>query len=449
MFGQALAIARNTFIESLRQPVTFVLVVAGGLLQIFNTLLSGYSMGYTEQTEVSGDNKLLLDVGLATVLVLATLLSAFLATSVLSREIENRTALTVISKPVPRPLFVVGKYLGVSATIVLCTIIMLIFFSFAIRHQVMSTARDHLDGPVVLFSTLAVLAAIGIGIWGNYFYGWVFASTAVGFMLPLVAVAYIATLFMSKEWTIQAIGTDIKPQIMIASACVVLAMLVLTAVAVCCSTRLGQVMTIVVCAGVFMLGLMSNHLLGRYAFQSAPVAGVRAVEVPREQTGLSRAGDTVTIVFDSPPRVTLDVGDPLYFAPDPAGLRMQMPAQSPFRGDVNSQAAVSAAGAGPALVIQKIEPPARYTLVNVGNLAVKRLPREQDFFFAAPTRQNLLARAAWSIVPNMQVFWLVDPITQGHAIPGRYVLLVAAYAAVQVTGLLALATLLFQGRDLG
>jgi len=176
---------------------------------------------------------------------------------------------------------------------------------------------------------------------------------------------------------------------------------------------------------------------------------VRAVDVPREQTELSRAGQTVTLVFDSPPRVNLNVGDPLYFASDPAGLDMQVPAQRPFSGNLESLNALSAPGAGPALVIQKIDPPARFTVVNVGNLPVKRLPREKDFVFATPTRQNLLARAAWSVVPNMQAFWLVDPITQGNPIPARYVGMVAAYAVVQISGILALATLLFQGRDLG
>ena len=39
-------------------------------------LLSAYSMGYTEETEVFGDDKLLLDMGLATVMVCATLLAA-------------------------------------------------------------------------------------------------------------------------------------------------------------------------------------------------------------------------------------------------------------------------------------------------------------------------------------------------------------------------------------
>lgn len=449
MFGQILAIAKNTFIESLRQPVMFVLVVAGGILQIFNTLLSAYSMGFTEETEVSGDDKMLLDMGLATVLVCSTLLAAFLATSVISREIENKTALTVVSKPVGRPLFVIGKYLGVGTAILWATVTMLIFFLFAIRHEVMSTARDHIDGPVVLFSTLAVLGSIGIAIWGNYFYGWVFSSTAVGFMLPFTVLAYLATLFIGKEWAPQAIGTDIKPQIMIAAACVLMAILVLTAVAVACSTRLGQVMTIVVCAGVFLLGLLSNHLIGRYAFDNRFISSIREVEIPREQPSLNEAGQSVVIVLQSPPTVQVNIGDSLYFSADPNGIEQPVPLHAKWEGDPTSSRAVSGADGQRALVVQKFEPPARYTLVNVGGLDVKRFPKENDYLFLRPTQSNWTARAAWSVAPNLQFFWLSDAITQGNKIPARYVGLVGGYTAVQVLGLLALGVMLFQTRDLG
>ena len=81
MFGQTLSIARNTFVEAIRQPIYFVLILAGSLLQVFNVLLSAYSMDYTEEgLQVQKDNKLLLDMGLATVLVVCTLLAAFIAT---------------------------------------------------------------------------------------------------------------------------------------------------------------------------------------------------------------------------------------------------------------------------------------------------------------------------------------------------------------------------------
>lgn len=449
MFGQLFAIARNTFTECLRQPVYFVLVIAGGILQIVNTLLSAYSMGYTEQMEVHGDDKMLLDMGLATVLVCSTLLAAFLATSAVSREIENKTALTVVSKPVGRPLFVIGKYLGVAGAIGLAAFTMLIFFLFAIRHGVMSTARDTVDGPVVLFSSIAVLGSIGLGIWGNYFYGWVFSSTAVGCMAPATLVAYLATMCVSQDWVLQSIGTEFKPQITLAAACVLMVMLVLTAVAVACSTRLGQVMTIVVCAGVFILGLLSNHLIGRYVFTNSFVTSIKSVEFPREQTTLDKAAETATLTLKAPPTVLFEPGTPIYYASDPNGASMATPRQARFTGDPSRDADVRAQSAGPALVIRNVESPTKITVVNVNNLSVSRVPRADDYVFTKPSTTNWLARSAWSVLPNVQFFWLVDAITQGHTIPPRYVGILALYACVQIVGLLGIAIFLFEGRDLG
>ncbi|HBS28318.1 MAG TPA: hypothetical protein DEB06_02450 [Phycisphaerales bacterium] len=451
MFGQVLTIARNTFVESIRQPVFFVLVLAGGLLQVVNTALSAFSMGMTEQTEVFGDDKLLLDMGLATVMVCATLLAAFIATSVLSREIENKTALTVISKPVGRPVFIIGKYLGVTGAILVATVILSVFFMFAIRHRVMSTARDTLDGPVLLFSILSVLIPVALAVWGNFFYGWVFSSTAIGAMLPATLIAFVLTLAISKEWAIQPLSKDFKPQITIAVACAGAAILVLTAAAVAASTRLGQVMTLVVCCGLFVLGLLSNHLLGRFAFTNPVIGVIKQVEID-PQADFRQPGATATITLDQPAREPITVGASLFFGPNPSGVGLLVPAHRPFEGDPTSEAQVIRRGTPPALAVRTVTKTGEseaYTLVNVGGIRVGRAPRAGDFIFTGPTRSNWLARGAWSLVPNLQTFWLVDAITQGHTIPARYLGLVLAYAGVQITAFLALAVLLFQRRDVG
>jgi hypothetical protein len=427
---------------------------------VVNTLLSAFTMGMTEQTEVSGDDKLLLDMGLATVMVCATLLAAFVATSVLSREIENKTALTVISKPVGRPVFVIGKYAGVSGAILIATVIMTVFFLLAIRHKVMSTARDEPDGPVLLFGTLAMLIPIGLAIWGNYFYGWVFSSTAVGWMLPASVLAYLIVLTIGKDWSFQPITKDIKPQILIAAACASIAILVLTAVAVAASTRLGQVMTIVVCAGVFVLGLLSNHLLGRHAFSNDQIAVVGQAEPVRRESGvmadLSRTGDEYKVTLKGPPKISLKPGMSIYYGAEPGGMSLAVPAHPPFTGDLKNPKDVLAAEASPSVVIKELSATVgaaggdnSFTLVNLGGLAVSRPPQAGDYLFSHPTVTNWPARVAWSVVPNLQFFWMVDAITQGHPIPLRYLGLVAGYGALQAGGLLALAVALFQRRDVG
>ncbi len=451
MIGQTFAIARNTFLESVRQPIFFVLLMAGWLLQVLNTLLSGYSLGYSDSSEVSSDNKMLLDMGLATVFVVATLLAAFLATAVLSREIENKTAMTVISKPIGRPMFVIGKYLGVTAAIVVATIILLVFFQFALRHQVLSTARDKVDGPVLLFSLLAIGLSIGVGVWCNFFYGSVFSSTTVLVLLPASLLAWLAVLMVSKKWEVQPITTNLKPEILLASACLIMAMLVLCAVAVAASTRLGQVMTLAVCVGVFLLGLLSNHLIGRHAFRNEDIGRIKSAVVERDIDGdFLDAGDIWRVELLQSSSRMLRPAQHVFFGPAPNGLAITPTGQRPFTGDPTKPEEVMDEDAGPALVVRSVEPDQRtMTWVNVGGIALSRPPREQDYVFLTPTRINGVAWGAWAIVPNVQFYWLVDAVTQSHRIPGRYVGLVALYTVVQVTGLLALGVMLFQTREVG
>ncbi|MEM9081982.1 MAG: ABC transporter permease [Planctomycetota bacterium] len=506
MLGQLLSIARNTFLECIRQPVFLVLVLASAILQIFNVAISAYSMGYTEPTEVSGDDKLLLEVGLATVLGIATLLASFLATSVLTREIENKTALTVVSKPIGRPLFIIGKYLGVAAAIVIATTIMLVWFQLAIRHSVMSTARDHYDLPVLLFGSASVFIAIAAGAWCNYFYNMVFASTAVTVLTPMSLVAFLGVLLVDKEWQLQSLNADFKLQITIASFCVILAMLVLSALAVALSTRLKQVMTITACAAVFLLGLLSNYLVGRYAYTNVPVARVIEVTEPtmvgNEVFTFDEPGQEVILQLGNEPKASLVVGTNIYYGPAPSGIRIAVPSQAPYSGDPNdpddtfrwltSDEAQRLSGdleRSPAVVIKSYDAENKLlTLVNAGGLDVRRPPvdnrdpslptvEEQqrqidqanensndaarpntliteiptlgDFIFLEPTKVNPIAATVWSFVPNLQMFWLSDAITQGHAIPIRYILQLLGYTLSQVVALIALAIILFQKRDMG
>jgi ABC-type transport system involved in multi-copper enzyme maturation permease subunit len=478
MFKQMLAIAGNTFLESIRQPIYFVLVLAGSLLQIFNLALSAYSMGYTEEGhEVSGDDKLLLDMGLATVLVVATLLASFIATNVLSREIENKTALTVISKPVGRPLFVLGKFLGVAGAITMAVVIMLAYFLLAIRHEVMSTARDEIDLPVVVFGGGAILLSVGVGIWCNYFYNWVFSSVATMLLAPLSVLAWSLTTVVGKDWAVlertpafsewasehAGLGAKLlaipsmppptewwKPEILLAALCVILAMLVLTAVAVAVSTRLGQVMTIVVSGGVFMLGLLSNFFLGGAAYQNEPIASVKEVALNDDRDDLTERGDDIVLTLDRLPDADLSPGRTIWLGSDPSGIDMYTANPRSFTGDLDDGTDLIDPDQGRAVIVRSFDSEERrLELVNAGGAGVDESPMEGDFVFITPTDVNPAALAAWSVIPNLQSFWLVDAITQGHPIPFRYVGLMIGYTATQVMALLGLAVLLFQTRDVG
>ncbi|MCB9845282.1 MAG: ABC transporter permease [Phycisphaeraceae bacterium] len=451
MLLQVLTIARTSLLESLRQPITFFLILLSGVLQILNTWATGFAMGLSSSGEVSGDNKLLLDIGLATIFGCGMLLAAFIATAVVSREIENKTALMVVSKPVARATVILGKYLGVAGAISLATLTMLIFLLLGLRHGVMSTAADDLDGPVILFSTLALLVSVGLGAWGNFFYGWSFPQVVTLAMLPAFAAAYLGTLGIGKEWKWQELGHDFKPQIMVACVALGMAILVLSSVATAVSTRLGQVMTIVACAGVFLIGLLSNYLVGRFAFENRLVAFVRtAISEDPSDESFAKPGQRYDITLDGPPTMPIEAGASFYYGPNPNGSRLAVPAFEPFSGDLSNSTDTLGMNALPAIIVESITGDS-LTIRHIGSrpLAISRPPRPDDAIFLQPTRTHVVARAAWGAIPNLQLFWLMDAVSQNRAVPAGHLGLIAAYSLAQITAFLSLGVALFQTRDMG
>ncbi len=258
MFQQLVNIAHNTFTESIRQPIFVVLVLLGSLALVLNPQLAAYTM--------EDDNKLLIDMGLSMIACTCLFLAAFTATGVFSNEIENKTVLTVISKPVSRPLFVVGKYLGIATAIAVAYFLLSIVFALTIRHRVMSTASDHFDMPVLVFGIGGAVIAIIFATSANYLYNKVFSSTLTIALLLTQTVAFCLVLVINKKWGIQSPLTEFTShegeltQVVIGLGLVFQAMLVLTGIAVAASTRLGQVMTLLICIGISLLGLASNSL---------------------------------------------------------------------------------------------------------------------------------------------------------------------------------------------
>lgn len=260
MIEQLFTIGRNTFLESIRQPIFVVLLLMGALVLILNPAVAAYTM--------DDDNKLMIDMGLSTLFLAGVLLAAFTATGVVSTEVENRTVLTVVSKPVPRPVFVLGKYGGVAAALIMAFWALGGLFFVSARHGVLQTASDSFDMPAILGALLAWGGAMVVGALGNYFYRWVFTSSFVISLALLTVPAILLVLLVGKGWHFQSIMQEFGSQgaaphgrLLVVMLLVLQAILVLTAVAIAASTRLGQLMTLMVCSVVFMLGLVSETLI--------------------------------------------------------------------------------------------------------------------------------------------------------------------------------------------
>ncbi len=258
--GKLFAIAHNTFVETIRQPIFGVLLWVGVGLLIINPSLAAFSL------ESGSDIKIVKDVGLATLLLYGLLASVFSATSVITREIESHTVLTVVSKPVSRPVFLLGKYLGVCGAVLVGYYVLCMVFLMTVRHGVLETVTQKYDQPVLLFGVGAIVLSLIAATFGNYVYGWHFPSALTAWVVPLGTLAVILTAFISPEWSFQEFAKDFRDlQMIYAVVMSFCGVLVLTAFAVTLATRLGQVVTLLLCAGVYLAGLLADHYLGQAA----------------------------------------------------------------------------------------------------------------------------------------------------------------------------------------
>ena len=189
---QLLAIAKNTFFECVRQPISLVILIASTLLVLMSNPLSAFTM--------MDDQRMYIDIGLSTVFMCGALLAAFLATAVVNQEISNRTVLMVVSKPVSRVTFILGKYLGVTLALFASTAVPALAFLLVEVHGVLQTAAAHVRWPCVVFGVSAVFLTIGSATWCNFFYGKSFAAVTTLLGGPLLLIAYVLSLFFDLNW---------------------------------------------------------------------------------------------------------------------------------------------------------------------------------------------------------------------------------------------------------
>jgi ABC-type transport system involved in multi-copper enzyme maturation permease subunit len=103
------AIALNTFKEAVRDRILYAIVVFALVMLGSSTILVTISVG--------GEVKIIKDLGLACISIFGLLIAIFLGIGLVFKEIEKRTLYTIITKPIHRYQFILGKYLGLVMTL--------------------------------------------------------------------------------------------------------------------------------------------------------------------------------------------------------------------------------------------------------------------------------------------------------------------------------------------
>jgi Cu-processing system permease protein len=189
------SIALNVFRESVRDKVPYNLVFFAVLLIAVSYLLGELTAGQ--------DVKIIKDLGLAAMSLFGLFIAVFIGIGLVSKEVERRSIYSLLSKPIRRQEFIVGKYLGLVLTLLVNLAVM----------------------------TIAYYAVLGVMAW-----------TAGSWMRP--------------EWEAPALD----PALLKAVGMIFLQLMIVTAVALLFSTFSSPILAAALTFGIFIVGHFNGDL---------------------------------------------------------------------------------------------------------------------------------------------------------------------------------------------
>lgn len=147
-------IAVNTFRENRRDRVLYVLVLFAVLM-----IAAGVIVGELSPFEQS---KILLDLGQSVMALAGALIAIFLGIGLVSKEIEKRTIYVVVSKPVSRTQFLLGKVLGLVMTLTAAHAIMGAILALVTWGYGAPPGLPLLQSAVLIWVQLVLLIALAV-----------------------------------------------------------------------------------------------------------------------------------------------------------------------------------------------------------------------------------------------------------------------------------------------
>ncbi len=236
-------IARNTFLESIREPIFFIVLYCAFFI-IGN--MPGLTLFVFFQ-----QLKMVVDSSLATTMVGGMLILTLSAGNTVAREMRNGTVLLLMSKPVSRPIFIAGKICGIIFTgAVFCFLCSMGTFVsvFTASDQFWFNTWSYVGFFVAIF------IAACFGLFMNFYRNSSFSEMTVkGALIVMPVLAIICRIFCEKP--------EISlPNVSSAMVLVFFSVAIMGTLAVIFAIKFDIVANLVLCSIMFFAGLMSNYL---------------------------------------------------------------------------------------------------------------------------------------------------------------------------------------------
>jgi ABC-type transport system involved in multi-copper enzyme maturation permease subunit len=184
----------NTYREVIRDRILYGIVVFALLLIGLSVVLGGLS--FTEQAKISAD------FGFAGIQIGASILSIFVGSTLVAKEIDKQTILTLLARPITRTQFILGKFAG------LLLVILTVMFGLAA-----------VLAGLLLFLGLQINGLFFVALFGVVLEALVLVSCTLMFGVisrPIMTVIFASSVFLLGHWVssleglmkLKSIGTD-------------------------------------------------------------------------------------------------------------------------------------------------------------------------------------------------------------------------------------------------
>lgn len=174
--GTLKAIALNTFRETVRDRVLYAIVVFALVATLAGLVFGSLS--------VDQDVRVLEDLGLFTITIFGGIISVFIGTNLVFKEIDRKTIFLIVTKPINRWEFVAGKFLGLALCVLVTNFSMGLFLIGITSLQMGSMAHAMPILLALLFIYAEMLLVIGLAT---------FFST---FATPLMSMVFTISLWV-------------------------------------------------------------------------------------------------------------------------------------------------------------------------------------------------------------------------------------------------------------
>jgi Cu-processing system permease protein len=189
-------VALNVFKESVRDRVLYSLVAFASLLMGVSYLIGQLTAGQ--------DIKIIKDLGLAAIATFGLLIAIFIGIGLVWKEVERRSIYSLLTKPVRRHEFIIGKFAGLALTLLINVATMTVVFYVVLAYmntQFPENVRAVWPAPAVDPGMLPAVALIFVEL---------LVVTALALFFSTFSSPFLSAALTFGLWVIGHFNTDLR-----------------------------------------------------------------------------------------------------------------------------------------------------------------------------------------------------------------------------------------------